>query len=133
MRANAVTEHNSEPEFDGYTVVFASAAARDAVVASMGAARYRLFSVRVKQLDAGRRALESAMGGAVARLVHEDPGERWDYYLTLLTTTAMVRLCVRAGLRLKEIASLFSGRSDGDQELRLDFLSMLRSTRGKAK
>ena len=81
----------------------------------------------VESLDAWEDIdrIESAMGGAVARLVHEDPGERWDYYLTLLTTTAMVRLCVRAGLRLKEIASLFSGRSDGDQELRLDFLSIL--------
>ena len=33
MRANALTESNSDPEFEGYTIVFASAAARDAVVA----------------------------------------------------------------------------------------------------
>ena len=61
----------------------------------------------------------------VASLVHEDPYERWDYYLTLLTATAMVRLCARAGLKLREIATLFCGLADGDRDLGFDFLSVL--------
>ena len=48
-RANAVTEVSEDAEFDGYTMVFSSTAARDAVVTSMGEARYRFFTVRVKQ------------------------------------------------------------------------------------
>jgi len=83
----------------------------------------------VESLNAWRdiERIEKSARGAVANLVHEDSYERWDYYLTLLTATAMVRLCAGAGLTLKEIATLFCGRSDrdGERTFKFDFLSVL--------